>query len=206
MSANVTRWWWVRHAPIDAPSGTIAGRLDLPADLTDTGAVAAMAARLPFEALWLTTPLRRCRDTARALMDAKGEGLPLQVVPELTEQDFGRWQGRTHADLSAEEPEAVAAFWQAPATATPPEGESFAALVTRTAAAVEALTGRHCGRDIVMVGHAGPIRAALGHVLGLPPERMLALSVDCLHLTRLDHIAGEGPGTWRLTAANIPPR
>jgi alpha-ribazole phosphatase len=203
---TVTRWWWVRHAPVQAPPGTIVGRMDLPCDLSDTGAVGALAARLPAGALWLATGLCRTRQTAAALKTARGDATPMEIAAGLVEQDFGAWQGMTHGDL-ADDPVA-AAFWRDPALNRPPGGESFADLAARTAESVADLTRRHAGRDIVMVGHAGPIRAAVGIALGLTPERMLAIGCDCLHLTRLDHIAGPSAGeaAWRVTALNIPPR
>lgn len=200
----ITRWWWVRHAPVAAPPGTIVGRLDLPADLSDAEAFESLAARLPVEAVWLATPLSRTRETARKLQSCQGEVGPLEAAPGLVEQDFGVWQGRTHAEL-ADDP-AVAAFWRDPAGNVPPGGESFADLSARSRFAIRALTQRHAGRDIVMVGHAGPIRAAVGLALDLPPARMLALGADCLHLTRLDHIAGEDEGQWRVGMVNAPPR
>ena len=55
------------------------------------------------------------------------------------------------------------------------------------------------GGDIVVVSHGGAIRAAVAHALGVHPENALAMSVDTLSLTRLDHIEGPGKGhNWRL--------
>lgn len=208
--AKVTRWWWVRHAPVAAPPGTIVGRLDLPADLTDEAGLAALAAQLPADAVWLATPLSRTRETARRLQTLRGEVGPVEAVSGLLEQDFGDWAGRTHAEL-ADDP-AVAAFWTDPAENRPPGGESFAEVARRSAEAIGTLNRRHGGRDIIMVGHAGPIRAAVGLALELPPARMLALGADCLHLTRLDHIPATGPaavtdapGHWRVVQVNAPP-
>lgn len=199
-----TRWWWVRHAPVAAAPGVIAGQLDLPADLSDRDGLAALAPRLPADAVWLVTPLRRTRETAQALLALRGDGAApapaLVAEPELMEQHFGAWQGRTHADLSGEP--GVDRFWEAPARAAPPGGESFAAVADRVGRAVDRLSALHAGRDIVAVAHAGAIRAAVGHALSLTPESMLALCADCLHLSRLDRVAG----TWRVVAVNLPPR
>lgn len=204
MSVATTRWWWVRHAPIAAPPGTIAGRADLPCDLTDTAALDGLAQRLPRGAVWIATPLGRTRDTAAALLDRMGESPSVRTEPGLLEQDFGRWQGRTHADL-AEEP-GVREFWDAPAVNAPPDGRSFAEMAAEVADTVERLSAAFSGRDVVSVGHAGPIRAAVGLALGLAPERMLALAVDCLHLCRLDRIALDGGGAaWRVVGVNLPP-
>lgn len=204
MTVTVTRWWWVRHAPLLAPPGTIAGRADLPCDLSDAAALDALAARLPRGAAWIATPLSRTRDTARALLDRMGEGAEPAIEPAFLEQDFGDWQGRTHGDLGGEE--GVAAFWRDPAGNTPPGGQSFAVLAAQVAAGIDRVTAAQAGRDIVCVAHAGPIRAAVGYALGLSPERMLALAVDCLHICRLDRIDGEGPPVWRVAGVNLPPR
>ncbi len=204
MTGGVTRWWWVRHAPILAPPGIIAGRADLPCDLSDGAVLDALAAMLPRGAVWTATPLSRARDTAGALLARLGEAVEPRIEPAFLEQDFGDWQGLVHGDL-ADDPVA-AAFWMAPATNAPPGGQSFAAMAADVAAGIDRLSAAHAGRDIVCVAHAGPIRAAVGHALGLSPERMLALVVDCLHICRLDRIDGEGPAVWRVAGVNLPPR
>lgn len=201
-SVITTRWWWVRHAPIAAPPGTIAGQADLPVDLSDSAGLAALARRLPADALWIATPLARTQATALALGASD-----LRLEPDFSEQHFGTWQGRTHADAWAEDPPGAEAFWADPAHAAPPGGESFAALCHRVAAAVLCHNRTGAGRDIVVIAHAGPIRAAIGQALGILPAQLLSLSVDCLHLTRVDHVAmGDQPDAWRLVGANIPPR
>src|SRR3546814_1301900 len=75
------------------------------------------------------------------------------VEPLLAEQDFGGWQGLTYAELAAGRSGAWHRFWLAPAEEVPPGGESFAALAARVATAIDALTRRTAGRDIVCVSH-----------------------------------------------------
>lgn len=198
----VTRWWWVRHAPLTLPPGAMVGRMDAEADLSDVAMIEGARCRLPPGAVWLTTPLSRSRLSAQALAPDQ----PILCVPDLTEQDFGRWQGRTHAEVWETERETAARFWDDPAGTPPPGGESFAALCGRVAAAVARETAAHAGRDIVMIGHAGPIRAAMALALGLPPAGALSVMADHWRLFRLDHLAIDGqPGQWRLAGANIPP-
>jgi alpha-ribazole phosphatase len=198
----VTRWWWVRHAPLRLPPGSITGRLDADIDLSDTEMIIGARRWLPSGAIWLTTPLSRSPGSAAALVPNQ----PTSCVPDLTEQDFGTWQGRTHAEIWEAERETAERFWQDPAGNTPPGGESFAGLHERVTRAVQRETAAHRGRDIVMVGHAGPIRAAFALALGLPPAGVLSVAVDHWHLFRLDHLdTGDGAGQWRLIGANIPP-
>ena len=202
-----TRWWWLRHAPVRGHEGRLYGNLDVDCDCGDEAAFRALAARLPAQAVWIVTPLKRTRATAAAI--ARHLAVPpdgFDVEPRLAEQDFGDWQGRAYADLAAEDAEAWRRFWLAPAAEVPPGGESFTALAGRVAEAIEALTRRHAGRDIVCVSHGGPIRAALAHALALDPAQALSFAVDCCALTRLDHVAaaaGErGRGCWRITLVN----
>lgn len=199
---SVTRWWWLRHGPLTVPPGTIVGRLDVAVDLSDTEMIEAARSHLPADAIWLTSPLSRSVQSAAVLRPDQHT----RCVPDLTEQDFGSWQGHTHADIHTEDPLASTDFWRDPAGNAPPDGESFAALCERVASAVSRETAACRGQDIVMVGHAGPIRAALALALGVTPSVALSVAVDHWHLFRLDHLHGaDGVGHWRLIGANIPP-
>ncbi len=200
-AAPTTRWWWLRHAPVPDPEGRISGRLDLPCDTSDSDWFAALASRLPRYAVLVETGLMRCTQTIGALEAA---GLPLApplVEPAFIEQDFGRWQGRTWNELSIAKDPDLAAFWQNPATATPPGGESFATLMERASEAILRLSAEYGGRDIVAVAHAGTIRAALALALDISPETALSFVVDPLSLTRIDAL----PGGWRVVGVNWLP-
>jgi broad specificity phosphatase PhoE len=204
----VTRWWWIRHAPVP-DSGRIYGQSDLSCDCSEGTVFAALAAALPAGALWVTSHLRRTVETARAIHaadPAKFGGIEPTALPELAEQHLGDWQGLDRKAFYAERKVGTQAFWFAPAHERPPRGESFADLVARVAPAIERITREHSGRDIVAVTHGGTIRAALGHALALPPQAALAFATDNCSLTRLDHLPGaDGVGLWRVEMVNRQP-
>lgn len=208
--ARVTRWWWVRHAPVVGDyQGTLYGALDVPCDTSDAAAFARLGAGLPAHALWLTSHLSRTQATARAAQAAMGVRFPMQAEAALGEQDFGHWQGLTWDGMKAADPAVYKAFWKDPINNAPPGGESFAHMMDRVAAAVDRLTAEHAGQDIIAVTHGGTIRAAVGQALGLTSERAMAVQVDNLSLTRLDHIAGGTlggrGGAWRVGTVNRLP-
>lgn len=202
---KITRWWWLRHAPVIEPHRRLYGDDDIPADTSDGDSFAALATRLPRNAIWVTSHLGRAIDTAKAVA-AAGYAMPAPLVERgIAEQSYGAWQGRAHAEVAHE----IARhgrhkYWFAPAAAKAPEGESFHDVMARVGATVARLTAAHAGRDIVAVSHGGAIRAALACAFGIDPDRALAISVENLSTTRLDHVAGEGlGGDWRLVFVNL---
>ena len=192
----VTRWWWVRHAPVPGPEDLIKGKLDLPSDTSDIASFTAQAARLPKGAAAVTSSRLRCRQTFDALVAAGLAVQPPEIEPGLDEQDFGRLAGRTWSELkdSAE----LAAFWADPANTPVPGGESFAELVARVRPAIARISARHASGDVVVVAHGGTIRAALCVALGITPAQALLFSVGTLSLTRIDSIGA----AWMVVSTN----
>lgn len=151
------------------------------ADEPPEAAALAEAAALDTRALRhvdhaLASPLRRARETAKALrLDARDD-------PDLADLDLGRWTGRALAEIQAAEPEAVAA-WLTDAAAAPHGGEARARLGRRIAAWLRRQEAGH--GHVVAVTHAAVVRAAVLHVLDAPPEAFWRIDVAPLGLTDL---------------------
>ena len=208
MIQTVTRWWWVRHAPVIGVDGRVYGQDDIDSDVGDEKQFKRLAGTLPHDAVWLVSHLKRTHQTASAIIAARvTETVPAPIIAsDLAEQHFGDWQGLTYAELEAQRGNAYHRFWHSPATERPPGGESFEDVVARVRAAMERVTAEHAGRDIVAVAHGGTIRAALAVALGIDPERVLGFSVDTCSVTRMDHLAGITQGAaWRIVAVNQHP-
>jgi alpha-ribazole phosphatase len=208
----VTRWWLVRHAPVTVNNGRCYGQTDVPCDCSNDAAFAGLARLLPRDAVWVTSPLRRTHMTASGIVRA---GLPgpdpipgpgVIVEPDLIEQHFGEWQGVTYAELAERNGNQWPRFWLAPAHHAPPGGESFVELLARAHPAILRLSDEHAGRDIIAVTHGGTIRAALALALDLAPEATLAVSIDNLSLTRIEHFPGANAAhPWRVATVNQAP-
>ena len=144
---------------MDNPEHRLYGQSDLEADTSDTGALRKLAAALPGNTVWLTSHLRRTRQTAEAVRphyeSLGNDAPPIAELPEIAEQDFGTWQGMTVGELKIHLGAAFAAFWRAPGEAEPPGGESFAQVIERVAGAIGHLGHAHSGRDIIAFAHGG---------------------------------------------------
>ncbi len=206
--STTTRWWWIRHAPVVEQVGRLYGQTDLACDTSDTAALKALAAILPKGALWVTSHLRRTGDTARAIATNGIDASPPIVEPDLAEQHFGAWQGMTWDEIRAAHEEASQEFWKDPTGNAPPGGESFAHVVARAGAVIKRLTTANSGRDMVCVAHAGSIRAALALALDLDPWKGLAVQIDNLSLTRVEHVPERldmgHASAWRVVTVNQP--
>ena len=69
-----TGLWLVRHAPVIDPEGRdparkAYGHLDVSADVSDSAWLARVADCLPPDALWITSHLKRTKETAAALRE-----------------------------------------------------------------------------------------------------------------------------------------
>lgn len=103
----------------------------------------------------LASPLRRTRETARAL--SVRTGLEPVIVDDLRELQFGRWEGVTRAEM-ADDP-----HWQRwsddPETFPPPGGERLSESGARVAHALEAAVRGHAGGCMVAFSHHDPMLA-----------------------------------------------
>ena len=208
MSANQTRWWWIRHAPVP-DGGRIYGQSDLDCDCTDAEIFGVLARELPREAVWVTSNLARTRQTAAAILAAangRHDGVQPLAIPDLAEQHLGEWQGMERKPFYANRKVGTHTLWFGPANERPPGGESFVDLVERVRPVIERLTVQHRGRDIVAVTHGGTIKVALAVALGLDPQAALSFLIENCSLTRLDYLSPQGaPGLWRVGAVNHRP-
>ena len=199
-----TRWWWIRHAPVKDHAGLIYGQQDVPADYTETStAIAALAGALPEAPVLIASDLRRAADTAAAIAAAGVDWEKSESEAAFREQHFGEWQGLSTSAFAELRDDLPHSGWLAPAFERPPGGESFADVIARVVPAVIHRTAENVGQDIVAVAHAGSIRAAIAYALGMGAEAALALSLDNLSLTRLDHIeTNDDAGVWRIVCIN----
>lgn len=207
-----TRWWWVRHAPVP-DGGRIYGQRDLDCDCTDERVFRAVAATLPRDAVWVTSGLKRAKQTAAAIhAHSDGRHAPPHMPGHdaFNEQHLGDWQGRDRMAFRRERGIDHRTFWLTKGEERAPGegGESYPDLVRRVVPLINALNAEHAGRDIVTVTHGGTIRAALGLALGGPHEMSHTFTIDNVSISVIEHLhvpGAAGDGVWRIATVNHKP-
>lgn len=175
----------VRHGRTTAnASGVLAGRTPgVRLDETGTAQAARAGERLagvPLAGI-VSSPLERCRQTAKAVAAARSDAPRIATDRGLTECDYGSWQGRALKDLAKEK------LWSLvqtqPSAAVFPDGESMSAMQARAVAAVRrhdaALEAEHGpGAVWVAVSHGDIIKSVLADALGMHLDLFQRLHVD----------------------------
>ncbi|MFE1930137.1 bifunctional RNase H/acid phosphatase [Streptomyces sp. NPDC059474] len=155
---------------------------------------AALAARGTIQAI-VTSPLRRCRETADAV--ARRLGLDVRVEEGLRETDFGAWEGLTFAEVKERYPDDLEAWLASTKVAPTGGGESFATVTRRAALARDKLIARYTGRTVLLVTHVTPIKTLVRLALGAPPETLFRMELSAASLSAVAYYA-DGNASLRL--------
>lgn len=183
-----------------------AGITDVP--LTDEGArqareLAAWTVRRGGVDALACSPLSRARLTARPVAEALG--LEPEVSEGLRELDFGWGEGRTTAEMAAEDPEALRAFREDAELGAFPGAEPVRDVAARVCGALRELAGGHPDRTVLVVAHNSALRIGLCALLGIPlgRYRLVLPRLDNAAVTELELDKEEG-GRVALRSLNVP--
>jgi probable phosphomutase (TIGR03848 family) len=181
----VTTVLLIRHGRTEAnTSGILAGRTS-GVELDEVGKkqaahVAQRIGAVPLRAI-VTSPLRRCRQTAQALQAAVADSCPMLVDQALVECGYGEWTGRSLRDLSKDK------LWrsvqQQPSAVRFPGGESMTEMSSRAVSAIrgwDRRLGADHGDDAIWaaISHGDVIKAILADALGMHLDSFQRLMVD----------------------------
>ncbi len=180
----------LRHGAPETP-GLLMGRTDGTPSSSGIAACVEQTADLDITGI-VSSDLLRARRAAEAI--GARRALSVALDPRWRELDFGDWDGSAPSTL---DPTAMARFWDDPDTNPAPGGERWTALVERVAAGVGALNGS----SILVVTHAGAMRAALAHLCGFALPQLWAFDLSYGALLSLKMWPGPRPsaqivGLW----------
>jgi len=189
-------------------SGRFQGHSDIPlspAGLLQAEAVARALAAERIDAAY-ASDLVRAAVTASTIL--AGRTVPLVLDARLREFDFGAWDGRTWAEITAAFPTAEGVASTSARDYHPEGGENFAA-VRRRVRAWFLERAPYDGRRILVVAHAGTLHALLAELLGSSFDAM-AVRFTHASITRIAYADGSAriltlDDTAHLRAPLVPP-
>lgn len=142
-------------------------------------AAAYLASRDDISAI-ISSPLGRAQQTAGAL--AGRTGLEVSTLDELTETDFGAWEGLTFSEAMDSHPD-VHRQWRGDTSVSAPGGESFDTVRERVTIARDKLVASYGGSTVVVVSHVTPIKLLLQLALDVGPSLLYRLHLDLASLS-----------------------
>jgi broad specificity phosphatase PhoE len=155
------------------------GWSDIPADLSDTAAIDRLRDFLPAAPVVSSDLIR-----ASATADALRRDIRLPHDPNLREINFGDWELKTFAEVEAEDPKTIRAYWETPGAVAPPNGESWDAVRARVNTAIDGyLAQGH--QDLIIVAHFGVILTQVQRALGIDAYTAFSHRIDNLSATAL---------------------
>ena len=140
----------------------------------------------------ISSPLLRCLKFSEALADSMG--IQFTVNDNLKEIGFGAWEGRTPDDIKNNEGDALERFLLDPVNNRPPGAEALNDFTARIWTVYEEVAEQYCGQRVLMVGHAGVVRAITSKVLGMSLDDVYSrLKVEYAAIATTRIPAGKNP-------------
>ncbi|MCF6521824.1 histidine phosphatase family protein, partial [Streptomyces sp. JJ36] len=155
---------------------------------------AALAARGTVQAV-ISSPLRRCRETAAVV--AGRLGLEVRTDEGLRETDFADWEGLTFAEVQQRHPGDLERWLASPEARPTGGGESFAEVARRVAVSRDKILARHPGKTVLLVSHVTPVKSLVRLALEAPPEALFRMELSAASLSAVAYFA-DGNASVRL--------
>lgn len=131
--------------------------------------LASSLQRIPFEHAY-TSPLKRARVTAQALLNHLNPEIPLTIDSRLKEFNLGKMEGMRFEDVATKWPEVLKNFRHHPDKYDESlvEGESFLEVIARFRAAIEEYCRQYPNGNILVISHGAALNAAINALIGTP--------------------------------------
>ncbi|CAG7856115.1 alpha-ribazole phosphatase [biofilm metagenome] len=162
----------IRHTKTDTINGLCYGQSDVALADTFVHETKIIHEKLPTLSAYChvySSPLSRCVRLAESFQKR------ITIDDRLQEVNFGDWEGRRFNDLDQK---ALVDWTENFVTHAPPNGENFNELCRRVNNFWAELMVAAPAEQILLITHAGVIRALLANVLQLPPANAFKIRVD----------------------------
>ena len=138
------------------------------------------------------SPLERCAAFAAEL--AGQMEIPAQADDRFKEIGFGAWEGLTGQEIRERWPNAMQAFYHDPVNHQPEGAERLRSFYLRVAEAWEEVIAQGEFENILLIAHAGVMRAIIAHTLKAPLLSMYRMQIPSANMVSIQ-FGSERPPT-----------
>ena len=182
----------IRHGQTDWNlEGKIQGRTDIPLNQTGLEQAAMLAKGMEHRPVTriFSSPLKRALQTAQIIGESRNA--PVEIVEDLQEVDFGRWEGLTWEQARQQDPEIYKRWLLNPVEAAPPGGELQDEVRRRMGRAVRTLMERMDG-DAAVVSHGAALAYLVEYLMrDHPLEREFIVENSSITTIEYQRITGD---------------
>ncbi|EDN67119.1 Phosphoglycerate/bisphosphoglycerate mutase [Beggiatoa sp. PS] len=165
----------IRHSRVKVSSDTCYGQTDVLLADSFLEEVQNIKKQLPDftqAVLMITSPLQRCLQLAQQLSFHQDNHIVIDK--RLMEINFGEWEMQRWNEIDS----ALLQEWMNDYVhLAPPQGESYETLLIRCQEFWQALLKKNVS-TVLVITHAGVIRALIAHLLEMPLKNAFAIQVD----------------------------
>ena len=154
--------FWIRHGETTCNSNGIVQGSGIDSELSETGKIQAQAfyqayKHIPFKAIFIS-PLKRTKQTVENFK--KKNKIPTYEIPELTEINWGKWEGKKTSELQQEINECYNKWNKGETDYNPYNGESPEMLAKRVKVALQKIFEISPQGPILVCSHSRVSRVA----------------------------------------------
>ena len=124
----------------------------------------------------VSSPMLRCLSFAEDYCEQHQLDSPI-VDDRLKEVGFGDWEGKSSSEILAEDVAAIRNFYHDPIAHRPANAELLEDFQQRVADSLEELLNKYRDQRLLVVAHAGVMRAVIGHTLKTPLASLYKVSI-----------------------------
>ncbi len=181
MLDNATTLDLVRHGEIATP-GLLCAGADEPLSVKGLAQMQLLKQGMKWD-LIVSSPYTRCYDFASGLANH----LKIQHIADdnWREIDFGSWTNVQRDTIWESDRQRLLQLWSQPLEFSAPGGERMTEFVSRVQAAFNQLLKVHQGKSILLLTHAGVIRAILASALDIDYKNTQKFSIQHAKINRL---------------------
>ena len=183
---NITRLYLIRHAETNLNlDNRYLGKTDV--SLNSKGIVQAELMKKLVKNLsidvFFTSPLKRAKETCEIML--RGKNMPIKVRSELSEINFGLWEGLTYDEVKAKYLNQLEKWERNPLINKPPQGETMTEVSNRVSTFYNEILDSYRGKDIAIVSSGGVLNILLCFLFEIKPKALWQFSLSAASLSKV---------------------